>query len=164
MPSLLIYAVTALITYIAYIQLHALFRTVVRKAPPVASNSWWAFLSGKSVPGSVLIEQFYEKYSKNNEAFMAGGHYVLPPSVFAAIRKIPDRMANSTPANEDGLVLEPFLGHDNTDIIHLVRTSITRSVDAMIAPLTTEIHTSLSFFLPPHPPQPSSPAKKSGTP
>ncbi|OBT75677.1 hypothetical protein VF21_05186 [Pseudogymnoascus sp. 05NY08] len=150
MPSLLIYAATALITYIAYVQLFALFQTVVRKAPPVAANSWWAFLRGKSVPGSVLIEEFYEKYSKNNEAFMAGGHYVLPPSVFAAIRKIPDKMANSTPANEDGLVLEPFLGHDNTDIIHLVRTDITRSVDAMIDPLKDEIHTTLSLhFLPP---------------
>ncbi|KFZ15790.1 hypothetical protein V502_05410 [Pseudogymnoascus sp. VKM F-4520 (FW-2644)] len=150
MPSLLLYAATALITYIAYVQLVALFQTIVRKAPPVASNSWWTFLRGKSVPGNVLIEQFYEKYSKNNEAFIAGGHYVLPPSVFAAIRKIPDRMANSTPANEDGLVLDPFLGHDNTDIIHLVRTDLTRSVDAMIAPLKSEIHTSLSAnFLPP---------------
>jgi hypothetical protein len=100
---------------------------------------------------------------------MAGGHYVLPPSVFAAIRKIPDRMANSTPANEDvspsppasfsqtnppqGLVLEPFLGHDNTDIIHLVRTDLTRSVDAMIAPLKSEIHLTLStHFLPPSTP------------
>ena len=61
MPSLLIYAVTALITYIAYSQLFALFQTVAHKAPPVAANSWWAFLSGKSVPGGVLIEQFYEK-------------------------------------------------------------------------------------------------------
>ncbi|OBT66800.1 hypothetical protein VE03_04114 [Pseudogymnoascus sp. 23342-1-I1] len=150
MPSLLIYAATALITYVAYVQLLALFQTVVRKAPPVAANSWWTFLRGKSVPGSVLIEEFYEKYSKNNEAFIAGGHYVLPPSVFAAIRKIPDRMANSTPANEETLVLEPFLGHDNTDIIHLVRTDLTRAVDAMIAPLKDEIHTSLSLhFLPP---------------
>ncbi|KFY44346.1 hypothetical protein V494_01518, partial [Pseudogymnoascus sp. VKM F-4513 (FW-928)] len=149
MPSLLIYAVTALITYIAYVQLHALFQSVVRKAPPVAANSWWTFLRGKSVPGSVLLERFYEKYSKNNEPFIAGGHYVLPPSVFAAIRKIPDRQANSTPANEDGLVLEPFLGHDNTDIIHVVRTDLTRSVDAMIAPLKQEIHLTLSQnFLP----------------
>lgn len=61
MPSLLIYAATALVTYIAYVQLHALFQTVVRKGPPVAANSWWAFLSGKSVPGSVLLEEFYEK-------------------------------------------------------------------------------------------------------
>ncbi|OBT48819.1 hypothetical protein VE00_00615 [Pseudogymnoascus sp. WSF 3629] len=152
MPSLLIYAATALITYIAYVQLFALFQTVVRKAPPVAANSWWTFLRGKSVSGGVLIEQYYEKYSKNNEAFIAGGHYVLPPSVFAAIRKVPDSMANSTPANEDGLVLEPFLGHDNTDIIHLVRTDIARSVDAMIFPLTSEIHTSLSAFIPPSPP------------
>ncbi|KFZ10435.1 hypothetical protein V501_05198, partial [Pseudogymnoascus sp. VKM F-4519 (FW-2642)] len=101
MPSLLIYAATALVTYIGYVQLHALFQTVVRKGPPVAANSWWAYLSGKSVSGSVLLEEFYEKYSKNNEPFMAGGHYVLPPSVFAAIRKVPDSIANSTPANED---------------------------------------------------------------
>ncbi|KFY73381.1 hypothetical protein V499_06551 [Pseudogymnoascus sp. VKM F-103] len=137
MPSLLIYAATALVTYIGYVQLHALFQTVVRKGPPVAANSWWAYLSGKSVSGSVLLEEFYEKYSKNNEPFMAGGHYVLPPSVFAAIRKVPDSIANSTPANEDGLVLEPFLGHDNTDIIHL-----TKSTPASL----------LSAFLPPGPP------------
>lgn len=61
MPSLLLYAATALITYIAYSQLLALIQTVVRKVPPVASNSWWALLRGKSVPGGVLIEQFYEK-------------------------------------------------------------------------------------------------------
>ncbi|KFY89950.1 hypothetical protein V498_06241 [Pseudogymnoascus sp. VKM F-4517 (FW-2822)] len=153
MSSLLLYAATALITYIAYSQLFALFQAAVRKAPPVAANSWWTFLRGKSVPGNVLIEEFYEKYSKNNEAFMAGGYYVLPPSVFAAIRKIPDRIANSTPANEDGLVLDPFLGHDNTDIIHLVRTDLTRSVDAMIAPLKDEIHLTLStHFLPPSTP------------
>ncbi|OBT51333.1 hypothetical protein VE04_08542 [Pseudogymnoascus sp. 24MN13] len=102
MPSLLIYAATALITYIAYVQLHALVRT----------------------------------YSKNNEPFMAGGHYVLPPSVFAAIRKVPDSIANSTPANEDGLVLEPFLGHDNTDIIHLVRTTLNQLRDEEWYPLT----------------------------
>ena len=65
------------------------------------------------------------------------------------MRKTPDRQADSTPANEDGLVLEPFLGHDNTDIIHLVRTTLNRSVDGMIAPLKDEIHTALTDFLPP---------------
>lgn len=61
MSSLFMYAATALITYIAYSKLFALFQTVVRKAPPVAANSWWTFLKGKSVPGNVLIEEFYEK-------------------------------------------------------------------------------------------------------
>ncbi|KFY20165.1 hypothetical protein V493_07732 [Pseudogymnoascus sp. VKM F-4281 (FW-2241)] len=61
MPSLLLYAVTALITYIAYCQLFALFQIVAGKAPPVAANTWWAFLSGKNVPGGALIERFYEK-------------------------------------------------------------------------------------------------------
>lgn len=61
MSSLLLYAATALVTYIAYSQLFALFQAAVRKAPPVAANSWWTFLRGKSVPGNVLIEEFYEK-------------------------------------------------------------------------------------------------------
>lgn len=70
MPSLLIYAATALITYIAYVQLFALFQTVVRKAPPVAANSWWTFLRGKSVSGGVLIEQYYEKVRRSHFVFV----------------------------------------------------------------------------------------------
>ena len=61
MASFLIYAVTALITYIAYIQLHGLFETVVRKVPPKAANSWKAFLTGKSLSGGDLLKAAYEK-------------------------------------------------------------------------------------------------------
>ena len=63
MPSLLIWAVTAALTYFVYAQLHDLFQKVVRRAPPVAANSWWAFLRGKGAPGAELITGFYEKVS-----------------------------------------------------------------------------------------------------
>jgi hypothetical protein len=63
MPSLFVWAITALLSYAAYTQLHALFETVVRRAPPVAANSWWALLTRKSVPGGKLVQGFYEKVS-----------------------------------------------------------------------------------------------------
>lgn len=65
MPSFLIYAVTAIITYIAYVQLHGLFETVVRKVPPKAANSWKAFLTGKSLSGGDLLKAAYEKVRRN---------------------------------------------------------------------------------------------------
>lgn len=151
--SFLINALILILSWILYHHLTTLFEERIQGKPPLVANSWLEFLTGKSAPVQDLIKRGYEQYSKKGLAFryyegFDTPLYVMPPSHFASVRRSPDSVCHSIPANEANLVLHPFLGEDSDDVVPLVRTSITKSINALIPTLIREIASSLSIYVP----------------
>lgn len=132
--------------YIAYSEFVKFYDVVVLGKPPLVENSWRAFLTGKSKSHLELMVYGYDKYLKNGKPFRyyegyGKPHYVMPPTHFASVRKRLDADVGASEANEDNLILNPFLGEHHVDIVFPVRTSITRSIDSFIPRIIEEIQT-----------------------
>lgn len=143
-------------TWILYNYFTTVFEEHVQGKPPLVANSWLEFLTGRSANVQELIKRGYEQYSKKGLPFryyegFDTPLYVMPPSHFASVRRSLDSVISSSPANEANLVLHPFLGEDSEDIIPLVRTSITKSINALIPTLTNEIAESMKTYFPSKP-------------
>lgn len=154
--AFLINALIVIATWITYNYLKTIFEEKVQGKPPLVANSWLESLTGKSVNIQGLIKRGYEQYSKKGLAFryyegFDTPLYVMPPSHFASVRRSLDSVIHSSPANEANLVLHPFLGEDSEDSIPLIRTSITKSINALIPTLTHEIAESMKTYFPSKP-------------
>lgn len=154
--SFLINALVLIVTWVIYNAFTTIFEEKIQGKPPLVANSWVEFLTGRSANIQELIKRGYEQYSKKGLAFryyegFDTPLYVMPPSHFASVRRSLDSVVHSSPANEANLVLHPFLGEDSEDIIPLVRTSITKSINALIPTLTQEIVASMAAYFPSKP-------------
>lgn len=112
--AFLLYSVIFIGTWIFYNYTTTLFEERVQNKPPLVQNSWIDFLTGKSANIQTLVKRGYEQYSKKGLPFrydegFGNKHWVMPPSHFASVRKSLDSVIHSSPANEDNLVLHPFL-------------------------------------------------------
>ena len=154
--SFLINALILILAWILYNHLASVFEERIQGKPPLVANSWAAFLTGHSANVQELIKRGYQQYSKKGLPFryyegFDTPIYVMPPSHFASVRRTLDSVCHSSPANEANLVLHPFLGEDSEDIIPLVRTSITKSINTLIPTLTFEIAESMKTYFPSKP-------------
>lgn len=135
-----------IVAYIAYSEFVKFYDVVILGKPPLVENSWRAFLTGKSKSHLELMVYGFETYNKKGKPFRyyegyGRPHYVMPPTHFASVRKRMDADVGASEANEDNLILNPFLGEHHVDIVFSVRTSVTRSIDSFIPRLIEEIST-----------------------
>lgn len=151
--AFLLYSVVFIGTWIFYNYASSIFEEKVQGKPPMVENSWLDFLTGKSANVQTLIKRGYEQYSKKGLPFrynagVGDKNWVMPPSHFASVRKSLDSVIDSTPANENDVVLEPFLGGDVGDFSMFVWTDVRKSINALIPTLTEEITTSMRAYFP----------------
>ncbi|CAD6444006.1 72b9beee-0ecf-4a71-9a89-9a73d14acd34 [Sclerotinia trifoliorum] len=121
---------------------------------PLIGNSWWEILTCRGLSGKELLVDAYRKYSKNGKAFRMNGalgpQWALPTSVFAQAGKMGTTDLDPYEANEDFLLIRPFLSGESEDLIPFI-TKLTRSIPEIIPLLLLETSTAFrQNFAPEH--------------
>ncbi|KAJ8069173.1 hypothetical protein OCU04_002845 [Sclerotinia nivalis] len=111
---------------------------------PLVGNSWWETLTWRGLSGKQLLVNAYQKYSKNGKAFRMNGalgpQWALPTSVFAQAGKMGTADLDSYEANEDFLLMRPFISAESEDLIAFI-TKLTRCIPEIIPLLLSETTT-----------------------
>ncbi|CCD51891.1 similar to cytochrome P450 [Botrytis cinerea T4] len=134
------------ITWILSSQLASYLRSRRYNADaPLIGNSWWETLTRRGLSGKELLVGAYQKYSKNGKAFRMNGplgpQWALPTSVFAQAGKMGTGDLDPYEANEDFLLMRPFISAESEDMMTFVISKLTRSIPEIIPLLLAETTT-----------------------
>ncbi|KAF7881587.1 uncharacterized protein EAF02_006275 [Botrytis sinoallii] len=112
---------------------------------PLVANSWWKIVTWRGLSGKELLVGAYQKYSKNGKAFrlngMLGPQWALPTSVFAQAGKMGTGDLDPYEANEDFLLMRPFISPESEDMMTFIISKLTRSIPEITPLLLTETTT-----------------------